>query len=402
VNRTPRSLLSYLLGAALLAATGCTGNGQPQPQPPTSTASPPASDGPAEAPPDAAFDFVAVDFVDARRGWIAGADEDNNVGAVFRTADGGATWTKVAEFASDALKDIDFLDATHGWAVGDTAIYRTSDGGQTWFADPEHVFWSIRREVAPVEVKGTSPGTTMTTGEIVTSMFFIDATTGWAVADVPADPKDPSRRRGTVYATTDGGSTWTDTATSAATAMPALTDVWFVTAREGWVAGGNVEENEVDVVLHTVDGGKSWTRQATGVPQMVRAVHFADASRGWAVGLTIDLDSKVLGSSRIVATADGGASWTQQFASPRSFHDVYFADPLHGWAVGDRSAIYATGDGGKSWAQQSRFVTGSATAITAPGRTRAASGQPRSYTTLCFVDALAGCVGGDGVILKRK
>src|SRR5262249_15860980 len=35
-------------------------------------------------------------------------------------------------------------------------------------------------------------------------------------------------------------------------------------------------------------------------------------------------------------------------------HGVYFADERNGWAVGDLGSILATGDGGKSWTVQHR------------------------------------------------
>jgi photosystem II stability/assembly factor-like uncharacterized protein len=257
--------------------------------------------------------------------------------------------------------------------------------------------------VQAVDIKGVTKGAAMTAGEVVTSIFFIDASTGWAVTDAPADPKDPSKRRGIVLGTTDGGTSWRDLSSGTSNSIPyALNDVWFVTAREGWAVGGNVEGREEDVILHTTDGGRSWKRQESRSPQMIRAIQFVDADRGWAVGLTIDLDSKELGISRILASTDGGDSWTQQFPSPRSLFDVCFADPLHGWAVGDRATIYATADGGKSWSLQSRFVTSNATNIIAPGRTLSDAGLPRSYTSVFFVDPSLGFAGGDGVLLKRK
>jgi len=363
-------------------------------------ATPTASDG-AGIPEEAAYDYVSVDFVNPTTGWIAGADDENNAGAVFRTTDGGATWTKVADFKQDVLKDIDFVSPNEGWVVGDVGIYHSTDAGATWVAETERGSWTVTREVSPMNLKAKAGSAAMTAGEFVTSTFFIDATTGWAVADVPADQRDPSKRKGVVFGTRDGGKTW-ETLSPAAGLDVALNDIWFVTAKDGWAVGGTVEANQLDVILHTSDGGRTWTRQQGGAPQMTRAVQFVDASRGWVVGMTIDLDSGEMGISKILASTDGGKTWTRQFDSPRSFLDVFFLDPLRGWAVGDRSAIYATTDGGKSWTQQSRIVVGAMSNGPAAPMTMASSGQRRSYQSLFVLDQSHGWVGGDGVILTRK
>jgi photosystem II stability/assembly factor-like uncharacterized protein len=407
VNQNVRhaAALAVQLVFLALAVSSCTGSppGDPAPtgpqQPAPSPAPAPAGGTSGAIPADAAYDFVAVDFVDARRGWIVGADEDNNAGAVFRTTDAGATWTKTSDFDQDILRDVDFVDASNGWVVGDTAIYRTTDGGVTWKVDAEHLVWSVEHEMKHVTAT-TNTGTVMTAGEVVTAIFFIDATTGWAAADAPASSTDLSQRRGVVYATTDGGATWRDVSGSSLSSP--INDIWFVTSKEGWAVGGNAEVNEVDLILHTTDGGRTWTRQRSGAPQLVRAIHFVDGKRGWAVGMTVDLDSGEHGISRVLATTDGGKSWSQQFASPRSFFDVYFSDPLHGWAVGDRSAVYATADGGATWVSQTRFTTENAVRVAAAGKTMAANGRPRTYSEIAFLDISNGWAGGDGMILKRK
>ena len=44
---------------------------------------------------------------------------------MLATSDGGATWTVATPqgtFGTDAIGDVDFVDAVHGWASG-TAIY---------------------------------------------------------------------------------------------------------------------------------------------------------------------------------------------------------------------------------------------------------------------------------------
>ena len=69
-------------------------------------------------------------------------------------------------------------------------------------------------------------------------------------------------------------------------------------------------------------------------------MHFAGPETGWAVS----------GKGTILATRDGGATWTaQKSGTGQHLYGVDFAGPETGWAVGDRGTILATCDGGATW-----------------------------------------------------
>ena len=54
------------------------------------------------------------------------------------------------------------------------------------------------------------------------------------------------------------------------------------------------------------------------------------------------------GYSPILATSDGGATWTVQdkSATQPAFNGIAFSDATHGWAVSFHSTIVATSTGG--------------------------------------------------------
>ena len=90
------------------------------------------------------------------------------------------------------------------------------------------------------------------------------------------------------------------------------------------------------------DDGASWKRAAAPAAPLLTAVDFVDAKDGWAVGH----------DTTILATRDGGDTWTRQFSAPaeqRPLLDVLFLDAAKGIAVGAYGAYYETADGGKSW-----------------------------------------------------
>ena len=57
---------------------------------------------------------------------------------IYRTADGGQSWTQVLNINGYFFTSVAFSSATNGVAVGSYStdnngvIYRTQDGGQTW------------------------------------------------------------------------------------------------------------------------------------------------------------------------------------------------------------------------------------------------------------------------------
>ncbi|MFM2044572.1 MAG: hypothetical protein RLY86_3148 [Pseudomonadota bacterium] len=95
-------------------------------------------------------------------------------------------------------------------------------------------------------------------------------------------------------------------------------------------------------ILLSDDNGTTWRQVSVPADSALTAVTFVDDSHGWAVGH----DSVVL------ATADGGESWTLQHADPeiqQPLMDVVFTDRMSGIAVGAYSKYLETTDGGATW-----------------------------------------------------
>jgi photosystem II stability/assembly factor-like uncharacterized protein len=93
--------------------------------------------------------------------------------------------------------------------------------------------------------------------------------------------------------------------------------------------------------LQVEKGGKT-TRITTPTGQEPRvhgldAVAFPSTNRGWAGG-----------TGAIIATTDGGATWTHQYKGRADIRSLEFADDQHGWAVASTSLL-RTADGGATW-----------------------------------------------------
>ncbi|GAA1897918.1 WD40/YVTN/BNR-like repeat-containing protein [Lapillicoccus jejuensis] len=155
-----------------------------------------------------------------------------------------------------------------------------------------------------------------------------------------------------------------EAASSTAAASPAVRLAWTllptgstehfrglaaVSDRVAWVAGYD------GTVLRTTDGGEHWASVGPKLSQANAALQFRDIeafSADDAVVLSIGNGT----DSRIYRTSDGGASWTATFVNhdEAAFYDcLAFSDPMHGVANSDpvdgRFRIVATDDGGRTW-----------------------------------------------------
>lgn len=198
------------------------------------------------------------------------------------------------------LSDVSFVDARHGWVVGDGGlVLRTEDGGTTW----------------NTQNSGTAQG--------LLAVCFANLGFGCAVG-----------YNGTILTTNNGGQSWRATQHAVQGNWQNLFDVHFVDALHGWACGAH------GTLIATSDGGATWQDLSCPISQQVEAVHFADASYGWAAGA----------EGAIIATRDGGLTWTvQKGGSSQTITDIRFADHLRGFAVDLGGAAWITGDGGQQW-----------------------------------------------------
>jgi photosystem II stability/assembly factor-like uncharacterized protein len=271
-----------------------------------------------------------VFFLDAMNGWIASGPNS----AIYKTTDGGATWTKSFTHAGTYFRAILFTDAMHGFAgnlgaglspsITDTnVLYATTDGGVTW-----------------------NPVTTITgaTPEGICNLTAVDATHIFGVgrANQPAH----------LIASSDGGATWTATDLSATFMM--VIDARFTSATEGWIAGMDV--NGFANVAHTADAGKTFDTVFTSKTpnSLVWKISFPSDQVGY-----VAVQDATQGPPTFAKTTDGGKTWTesplpQQGTSSKTAYPaigVGFITENVGWMSPEDPKLptYVTTDGGQTW-----------------------------------------------------
>ena len=251
-------------------------------------------------------------------------------GTVIRTADGGATWSRleIPDSASLDFRDIDAVDDRTGYvlSIGDgdaSRIYKTSDAGRTW----------------TLQFRNDNPRA------FFDAMAFRDARTGFAFSDSVDG-------RMIVLATTDGGAHWSPIANGLPPALDGEgafaasgTNI-AIAGRQVWMATSKSR------VVRSTDTGRTWSVTNTPLPTSASAgifsIAFADDKRGIVVGGDYKVESGAVNNAAI--TFDGGQTWTlvAGLGGFRSAVAFIPSRPGQAVAVGPSGADYST-DSGRTW-----------------------------------------------------
>lgn len=142
-------------------------------------------------------------------------------------------------------------------------------------------------------------------------------------------------------------------ATAAQAVSHACLGVDFISAKQGWVVG-------TSGILHTANGGATWrVQKRPGGALLIDVCVLRDGRHGWAVGETM------AGDPALYRTTNGG-TWTRitsmTFSPGSQFTSVKFANASTGWACASArlpaspwGGIYGTSDGGRTWALQASW-----------------------------------------------
>jgi photosystem II stability/assembly factor-like uncharacterized protein len=270
-------------------------------------------------------------FVSRDAGWYG-----NGAGKLFRTTNGGEAWEKIWEQPGTFIRALGFLDAQNGFLgnvgtnyfpnVTDTnPLYRTRDGGASWTpveADGIGAVAGIcgidivrHRGATIVTAAGRVGGPaamlrSIDSGEswrvidlsahagMILDVKFFDLTTGFVCA---ASSSDMAQANALILRTEDGGQTWGRVYQS----NRAFENCWkmsWPTRRTGYASIQNYQDGVTQrFVAKTTDGGATWRELPLVEDAAVRefGVGFVDENWGWIGASTTGFE-----------TRDGGTTWS--------------------------------------------------------------------------------------------
>ena len=206
-----------------------------------------------------------------------------------------------------AVSSVSFLDTSTGWALLNCAdrhsekmddtcfeVAATTDAGANWSV--------VHPKVVDPDPESGFSGRTY--------LGFADQTHGWMVLQIN---KSVGLSSGVMLRTEDGGKTWIRLP-----APPIADHFYFVTAKDGWLAGG--PEGELYV---THDAGATWRRVelksprqiSTGLSPVYDLPTFIDDKRGF---LPATYESSTSSGTPVVLfrTEDGGKTWQPTLRTP--------------------------------------------------------------------------------------
>jgi photosystem II stability/assembly factor-like uncharacterized protein len=321
--------------------------------------------------------FYSMHMVSETTGWGVGRTKDQKEGmsliqewSIFHTTDGGCHWEVVKTWDLSYPINSFFLSEGTVWVTIGHHLTHTSNAGTTW----EEVALPLTADESAV----------------ITHLTFLDARTGWLIAQIHQSSAPPkSAPLAALFHTNNGGRSWSQLhRVSRETSSFFPNGITFLTATTGWMTAGSL-------LLMTRDGGRTWQPQTLPLPAGVRsesglslqAPRFFSAHDGVLSACINNSHDGTPNGFLVFVTHDGGQSWQSQPFVIKDYNQVYekrcrerdekrlkemkngerirwkrdlvyrgtpapqFTDMHFGWVGRPSLEFFTTNDGGEHWEQ---------------------------------------------------
>ncbi len=286
----------------------------------------------------------AVWFINADFGFVC---RSNFPASMYKTENGGLTWSQVFGYTSSGCYSIHMLNDTLGYAGGNSSrIFRTTNGGQTW---SQQTNFNTSQPVRSIAFADSIRGIAVTNSYIYRTVngttwfspYYGNNHFGGAIS--PSGTAIVGNDFGGIKRSIDGGSNFLEQNPQAGNST--YRRVKFLDAQNGWVAGDG------NSVLKTSDGGLNWVNTNTS--------NFIDYMNDMAA-ISSNKLIMVTGNQagKVVTTTNGGNTFTEQtLSATNSLNAISFPTSSIGYVVGDNGVAFKTTNGGTSYTSINTGIT---------------------------------------------
>jgi photosystem II stability/assembly factor-like uncharacterized protein len=269
------------------------------------------------------YKTLTIDLGNPRVLYFAAQKSDTSDQGIFKSVDGGASWTQIQAGIAASSLAIDPTNSQTLYAGASGGVYRSVDGGASWTRTHSDTLYvgAQRMTIRFLKIDPSSP-------QVIyagTPNAVYKSTNGgasWAeLSGLPLAQKS-------AYV----GSDWTpDPISLGGLAMPA-------SSPRTLYAGLNF-----DGAYKSVDGGNTWTKLRWGV-NAASVLARASSRSG-----TLYTSGFAASASYLHRTADGGTSWTVILQISPSACAVDPSNPQIVYAASGNRGMFKSTDGGASW-----------------------------------------------------
>jgi photosystem II stability/assembly factor-like uncharacterized protein len=284
------------------------------------------TDTPVPGTPVSSPNITQLHMIDASNGWAIGNSY------VLHTTNGGATWYSVLPQAASPSSSY-FPNASTAWVISSGSLYRTTNGGSSW------TWFEVPFDSGYIQ--------------------FLDNHIGYVLQITGAAMNKQSV---ILYQTTDGGVTWTakynndPTIPGSGSSLPLSghkNGMTFSNATTGWV-GGDYPSNGFVYLFKTTDSGATWSQVSLPLPAGYESAFITTTAPKFfgandavlPVWMTLGAGMRDL---FLYVTHDGGNTWTPSpaFARNAEYTDIISMSGAISWDWANR--FHVTSNGGNSW-----------------------------------------------------
>ncbi len=269
---------------------------------------------------------------------------------IYKTTDAGDTWTKMGLPNSERIAKV-MVHPTNSDVVfacvagrlwsdsADRGLYRTDDGGKTWTQVLKGA--NLSTGCASIAIDPQNPNKMF-------AALWDFRRKGWSFRSGGDGPDKPSGSG--LYVSNDGGKRWTQQSAKANKGFPEgpLGRIGVTIAPSNPNIVYAFVESQRSALFRSDDGGRTWAERDRSQSMVWRPFYFAN--------LTVDPknpDRVFKGDLGLIASDDGGKSFSSVTGGTHGDHHQLWIDPTNTSHVitGDDGGLWTSWDGGNRWSR---------------------------------------------------